>query len=247
MYNSRRRIDMKKVIALLLALLPVVLMAQKQIINDANAQVRTVGSFHAIKVNNAIDLYLSQSDQEAVAVSAVKDEFRDRIKTVVEDGVLKITYDDDGKWWKGNKKLKAYVSFKALDKLTATGASDVIVNGPLKATDLLISMGGASDLKITGALEANSLDITLSGASDASVSGKVGTLKVNASGASDFKGFDLVADNCDVDANGASDIKITVNKELNARASGASDVHYRGDCVIRDLKTSGASSVSRRG
>lgn len=238
---------MKKLGTILLLLLPAVLMAQKQVINDPNVQPRTIGSFHAIKVNNAIDLYLSQSDEEALAVSAVKEEFRDRIKTVVEDGVLKITYDDDAKWWKGNKKLKAYVSFKTLDRLIATGASDVIVNGTLKVNDLAISMGGASDLKIAGTLEANSLDITLSGASDATINGKVNKLKVDANGASDFKGFDLVSDNCEVDASGASDVKITVNKELNARASGASDVHYKGDGVIRDLKTSGASSVSRRG
>ena len=238
---------MKKLGAILLLLLPAVLMAQKQVINDENAQPRSIGSFHAIKVSNAIDLYLSQSDEEALAVSAVKEEFRDHIKTVVEDGVLKITYDDDSRWFRGNKKLKAYVSFKTLDKLTATGASDVVVNGTLKANNLVISMGGASDLKVNGTLEATSLSITLSGASDATIKGKVGTLKVDANGASDFKGFELVADNGDVEASGASDIKVTVNKELNARASGASDVHYRGDCVIRDLKTSGASSVSRRG
>ncbi|MBO9564219.1 MAG: DUF2807 domain-containing protein [Niastella sp.] len=236
---------MKKISVLLLLLLPVAMMAQKQVIKDENAAPRTVGSFHAIRVSNAIDLFLSQSDEEALAVSAVKPEFRDRIKTVVEEGVLKISYDEDGKWWKGNKKLRVYVSFKTLDKLTAVGASDVVVDGTLKADHLALSMGGASDFK--GKIEANSLDVNLSGASDAVVEGKVSTLTVDANGASDFKGFDLVADNCSVEATGASDIKITVNKELNARASGASGVHYKGDGVIRDLKTSGASNVSRRG
>jgi len=236
---------MKKIGLFLLMILPVALMAQKQVINDDNAQPRSIGSFHAIKVNNAIDLYLSQSDEEALAVSAVKPEFRDRIKTVVEDGVLKITYDDDMRWWKGNKKLKVYVSFKTLDKLTASGASDVIVSGTIKANELAISMNGASDFK--GAIEASVLTVNLSGASDAVVQGKVTSLRVDADGASDFKGFDLLADSCNVDASGASGINVTVNKELNARASGASDVRYKGDGVIRDLRTSGASSVSRRG
>lgn len=236
---------MKKISVLLLLLLPVAMMAQKQVIKDEHAQSRTVGSFHAIRVNNAIDLFLSQSDEEALAVSAIRPEFRDRIKTVVEEGVLKISYDDNGKWWKGNKKLRVYVSFKTLDRLMATGASDVVVDGTLKANNLTISMGGASDFK--GTIEANSLDVTLSGASDAVVLGKVSSLKVDANGASDFKGYDLQADNCSVEASGASDIKITVNKELNARATGASGVHYKGEGVIRDLKTSGASNVSRRG
>jgi hypothetical protein len=236
---------MKKISVLLLLLLPVAMMAQKQVIKDENAQPRTVSSFHAIRVSNAIDLFLSQSDEEALAVSAIKPEFRDRIKTVVEDGVLKISYEDNGKWWKGNKKLRVYVSFKTLDKLTATGASDVVVDGTLKADKLALSMGGASDFK--GTIEANSLDVNLSGASDAVVLGKVSQLTVDANGASDFKGYDLQADNCSVEASGASDIKVTVNKELNARASGASGVHYKGDGVIRDIKTSGASNVSRRG
>ncbi len=72
-----------------------------------------------------------------------------------------------------------------------------------------------------------------------------GKLNVEASGASDFKGFDLVTDYCDVRASGASGIRITVNKELSAHASGASDIKYKGDGLIRDLKTGGASSVSR--
>lgn len=223
--------------------LPLAMMAQKQVINDENAVPREVAPFHAIRVTNAIDLFLSQSDEEALAVSAIKPEFRDRIKTVVEDGVLKISYDDDGKWWKGNKKLKVYISFKNIDKLTATGASDVSVTGTFKATNLVISMGGASDFK--GAIEAELLDINLSGASDATIRGMVNVLKVDANGASDFRGYDLVVDKCDATASGASDIRVTVNKELNVRASGASGVHYKGDAVIRDLKSSGASSVRK--
>lgn len=234
---------MKKLVLFLLMALPLAMMAQKQVINDENAEPREIGSFSAIRVSNAIDVYLSQSDEEALAVSAINPEFRKRIRTVVEDGVLKISYDDDGKWWKGNKKLKVYVAFKKINKLTATGASDVAITGTLKAGDLYISMGGASDLK--GTIEAETLDITLSGASDASVNGKVNVLRIDANGASDFKGYDLIADKCDADASGASDIRVTVNKELNVRASGASGIHYRGEGVIRDMKSSGASSVRK--
>jgi Putative auto-transporter adhesin, head GIN domain len=70
---------------------------------------------------------------------------------------------------------------------------------------------------------------------------------VEASGASDFKGYDLAIDNCKVSASGASDINITVNKELNVSASGASDVFYKGTCVIKEMRSSGASSIGKRG
>jgi hypothetical protein len=217
-----------------------------QTINDPNAEVRNVKGFHAIQVSNAIDLYLSQSNDEAVAVSASEIKYRDKIRTEVENGVLKIYLEKDS--WKffgnGNKKLKAYVSFKTLDELRASGASDVQVTGVIKSDNLKMGLSGASDFK--GAVEVNSLEIDQSGASDAQISGSAKTVNAEASGASQLKGYDLTTENCSARASGASDIKITCNKELSAHASGASGIYYKGTAVIKDVHSSGASSVSKR-
>jgi hypothetical protein len=242
---------MKKIISLSLILLAsVIVFAQKKVINDANAEARTInGSFHAIKVSDAIDLYLTQGNEEAVAVSASTTEYRNKIKTTVENGVLKIWFDDNNKWWKNgnNRKMKAYVSFKNIDKLNASGASDIYLNSEIKADELELDLSGASDFK-GGVINANSLKVEISGASDVTLTGgKVTSLSIDASGASEFKGYDLTTDNCNAEASGASDISVTVNVELNARASGASGIRYKGDGKIRDLKSSGASSVSRKG
>jgi Putative auto-transporter adhesin, head GIN domain len=226
--------------------------AQKSI-DDPNAEVRTITSFHALSVSDAFDVYLTQGDDEALVVSASETKYLDRIKTSVENGVLIIRYDRGNFWkekfWKGDggKKLKAYVSFKMLDRMKISGACDVFVTGSITATDLQLDVSGASDFKKV-VINANSLTVNLNGASDIYViGGKVNTLRVEAHGASDFHGYDLQTDNCTAEAHGASDIRITVNKELNARASGASGILYKGEGVIRDMKSSGASSVSKRG
>jgi hypothetical protein len=215
-----------------------------QQVNDANAEKRNVTGFHGIRVSHAFDVYLSQSNEETVAVSAAETKFRDRIKVEVKSGILHVSYDNQGIWNTGNKKLKAYISFKNIDELEISGACDVVISGEIKANDLKIGMSGASDLK--GKLDVKNLSVNLSGASDMTVTGGTATqLRIDASGASDFKGFDLITEVCDAEASGASDIKITVNKELSAQASGASSVHYKGEGVIKELKTSGASSVSK--
>ena len=224
--------------------------AQAQLtINDPNAQVREAKNFHAISVSNAFDVFISQGNEEAVAVSASEQKYRDEIKVEVENGVLKIGVKNEGKFWKGwngdKMKLKAYISFKNINKLSASGACDVRVQGTVNADDLEIRLSGASDLK-EGKINAKSLDVDISGASDVTISGTAGQLKIEASGASDIKGFDLVVDYCEVHASGASSISITVNKELSARATGASDIHYKGDGLIREIKTSGASNISKR-
>jgi len=238
---------MKKLSGLVLALILCIGLYAQQV-NDPNAEVREAKNYHGIKVSSAFDVYLTQSNEEAVAVSASEDKFRERIGVEVKDGILHVWYDNEGRWNTGNKKLKAYISFKQIDKLTVGGACDVFVTGTLKADDLTINLSGASDIKGSSGkakIEAKKLSIDLNGASDMNVTGSATELTIEASGASSFKGFDLVTDICDAHATGASDIQITVNKELSAHATGASDVKYRGDGVIRDLKTSGASSVSK--
>lgn len=219
--------------------------AQKTMITDANAQQRTLsGSFNAIKISGGIDLYLSQYETESIAVSASEDQYRDKIKTVIENGTLRIYYDGDKMWNTGGKKLKAYVSFKNLENLMASGASDVVVTGAIAVPVLRIDCSGASDFK--GAVKVDKLTIELSGASDAKISGSASEVSIKSSGASDVKGYDLITESCTAKASGASDINITVNKELNVHASGASDVFYKGTGVIRDIHSSGASTVARK-
>jgi hypothetical protein len=238
---------MKKIILLLVVMaFAYFARAQKALVNDANAEQRTLsGSFNSIKVSGGIDLYLSQFDTESIAVSASEDKYKEHIKTVIENNTLRIYYDGDRLWSSGNKKLKAYVSFKNLEKLQATGASDVQVAGTINTPSLQLEMSGASDFK--GAVKTESLKLELSGASDATISGVTSSVYIHSSGASDFKGYDLVTDVCNAKASGASDIHITVNKELSADASGASDISYKGNAVVKDQHSSGASSIGKKG
>lgn len=217
-------------------------------INDENAETRPLSGFHAINISSSFKVYITQGNEEAVAVSASTVEFKQQIKTSVENGVLIIRFENDKKFWKswnGDKqKLKAYISVKKLDKLTVSGACDVIIEDGISADELSINFSGASDMK--GKIYAKNLSVNISGASDITLSGNAASLKVEASGASDFKGFELVTNFCDAKASGASSVNINVNKELNASASGASDVRFKGEGMIREIKTSGASSVSRK-
>ena len=91
-------------------------------IKDANAVKRTVGAFHSIKTADGIDLYLTQGNEEGVAVSASKEEYRNRIVTKVENGVLHLYYEKNGvdRFWSNNRKLKAYISFRQLNELQAS-------------------------------------------------------------------------------------------------------------------------------
>ena len=234
---------MKPIFIFLFTLLAFTSNAQT-VINDKNVQVRNVGSFSAIKVSGGIDVYLSQSNEDAVAVSASEEKYRAEIKTEVRNGVLKIYSDSKSFMFSSNRKLRAYVSFKTLESIEGSGASDFIINGTMKGNSVKIQLGGASEMK--GNVDFTNAQLDLSGASVMKISGQVQNIKIEASGASDIKNYDLVVDNCIAQISGASDVKITVNKSISARASGASNLDYKGNAERRDINSSGASNISNR-
>ena len=260
---------MKKILFALLFLVGFVVNAQenKSIVYDENAQQRKVPSFTAISVSSAIDLYLTQSNKNAVAVSATNNEIRDHIITEVVGGTLIIRLGDKGTWfsWRkwGNYKTKAYVSIQDINALTASGASNVHLVNTIESPKMRIKLSGASDFKgnikagvlmyqLTGAsdykgeISANSIDIDGSGASSIELIGKVDDLAIEVSGASTAKLYNLTAKGAILRASGASNIGVTVTEILRANSSGASDINYKGNPNVKESNTSGASSIKRR-
>jgi hypothetical protein len=240
---------MKKILilsALSLGLLNSHAQNEKNIVVDANAEVRTVTSFNAIEVSGTIDLYLSQGTEEAVAISASSDEIKQRMRTEVRGNTLLIYFDGKGLNWKkwGNHKMKAYVTFKTLKRLEASGVCNVKATETIRQDELKMELSGASDF--TGDMNVKTLRIDASGASNAKLSGTAEDANIIATGACNLKAYDLKTIMCKTDASGASHIRITVDKELNANATGGSTIFFKGNGLIRDISASGGASVKRR-
>ena len=235
------------------------------VIYDENVQLRKLPNFTSIRVSNAIELFISQSNKTEVAVSAKSEEYRNRIITEVSGGTLIIRMADN-RWWKfGNEdyRIKAYVSVKDLYAITASGATNIkIVNG-LSSEKLKINLEGASDLKgdikagtlladlsgassFKGTVQANAFSMKGSGACAFEVSGSGDDLILDVSGASSVKMYDYLVKGASVDASGASSVKINVSGILKLHATGASSIDYKGAAAIKDMQSSGASSLRHR-
>jgi len=233
---------------ILLTLMTAVGVAAKaqNIVYDENAEVRTVGNFNGIEVSGAVFLYLSQGTTTGVAVSAGDAKYNNKIKTEVRDGVMRISVE--GGVWNGfnwtNRKLRAYVTVTDMNRLDVSGASYVSISGTLKGDEIKIEVSGASEVK--GILNVNKLDMDMSGASVAKLSGTVNEGTIDASGACKINSYDLVFNKCKVSSSGASNIKVTINGELNADATGGSTIYYKGAGVGKALNTSGGATIKSR-
>ncbi len=222
--------------------------AQKTIVYDDHAVLRTVpGTFNSIKITDGIDVFLSQGDTNLIAVSASKESIRDKIITEVKDGELLISYGNDHMNVMINsddKKRKVYISFKNIDKIIASGSSDVYVINKITATNLQIDLSGSSDFR--GEVVVTNLTINLSGSSDAAIEGTSSKTSITARGSSDVEGYKLNTDTCDINVSGSSDVSIAVSKVLTAKASGSSDITYKGNPTVSVKSVSGSSSINKK-
>ena len=81
---------MKKLLSTLVVIAWVGVSHSQLTVNDPNAEKREAKNFHAISISSAFDVFISQGNDEAVAVSASEEKYKQDIKVEVKDGVLKI-------------------------------------------------------------------------------------------------------------------------------------------------------------
>ena len=219
--------------------------AQDKVIHDPNAQVRSVTTFHGIHVATGIHLYLTQSTENKVVVSASDVEVRDRIVTEVKNGILHIYYDHSGFEWRdlSGKNMNVYVSCTTLDELEANSGSHVMVDGTIKSANLAFDF--SSGAHFTGKVETSDLKVDESSGAHSDISGTAGHVKAETSSGAALNGYDLHADICDASASSGGHIYISVEKEMSVSAHSGGHIRYQGAGVIREVNTSSGGSVSR--
>ena len=219
--------------------------AQKTI-NDANAEKRTVGSFHGIDVATGIELTLTKGGTEEVAVSASETQFRDKIVTEVRNGILRIHYETKSgaiNKKNENKRLRAYVSYKSLDLLHVTTGAEVQIDGVLEATTLELKANTGGLVKAE--INIGTLTVDQNTGSKITLAGKVDKLEAEGDTGSKFMGEDLTTNTCVVEMSTGAGIYISVEKELNVRADTGGYIKYKGNAGIREIKTNTGGYVSK--
>jgi hypothetical protein len=178
-----------------------------------------VEDFTKIKAGGAFDVFIEMGDRNSLEIET-DENIMETVVVKVDDGELSFSI---GKFKKPTK-LNAYITAMSLNKLQASGASDVKSKGIIKADMFEVIASGASDVELE--LEVNTLRTDVSGASTVVMSGTAVNHSIDASGASDLKAAGLETRNTNADVSGASTARVNVKDELTGDVSGAGDIIY---------------------
>ncbi len=238
---------MKKSIFLSITLIAAILTfvgCKKNHSGETKTEIRSVGSFSAIDVSDAISVYVTKGDTEEVKVEA-NSAYLNHVLTKVNGETLEISVDRSFRLLKSYKEheIKVYLTMNTLSGINASGASRVSGTGIFEQENLNIDLSGASELDFSG-LNINSIFIEGSGASSITLSGTTKTLRLSdLSGASKLNAFNFTSDYATLNLSGASEANISVTSDLNVTASGASVVKYIGNPQTINQNLSGSSTL----
>lgn len=235
---------MLKLLSLALVFFTFTASAQIKTINDPNAKSRTISSnFTALSVATGIELYLTQADQVSLAISVNDEKYESGFKTEVVDGVLKIYYQNPDKKsnYIKNRRLKAYLSVKDLNKINVSSGAEVELTNTFKTKDLDIRISSGASLD--GEINVTNLSVDQSSGSEVDIKGLVDKIKIDASSGASFDGYGLISSYCTVDVTSGAEVEITVNKELEAKASSGGSVKYKGSATTKNITKSSGGSV----
>ena len=236
--TAERTVFLKKVIMKKLAIVALALTVACGAFAQ-QSEIRSVSSFNGVKVAEGIDVYLKKGSKEEVKVEVTGTKLSNVI-TEVSGGYLKI-HMAEGNY--RDRKVQVYVTYLAINTLTASSGASAYHEGILKSDNLELraSSGGNIELKV----ESSSIEAGASSAGEIVLEGNAKTVELDASSGGEVDAYNLTSDKASAEASSGGDVKLSVTKELEARASSGGSIRYRGNPERSTTNASSGGSVKK--
>jgi len=215
---------------------------RKTVYGDKNVvkKEREAGSFNGVKVSTGIDVYLTQGNQNSVVVEA-DENLHEYIVTEIKNGNLYVYSDAN---IRSAEMKRVHVTMKDIVYVSTSSAGDVIGQTPVKSDQIEMNASSAGDIKLE--VYADVIEASISSSGDITLTGEADKLDASLSSAGDLNAYNLKVREAEVSASSAGDADIYVTERLNARASSAGDINYKGDPKWVDARSSSAGGVNRK-
>lgn len=201
--------------------------------------IRKVSGFSGVKAAEGVDVFLEHGDKEEVRVEVTGTD-PSNVITEVSGSYLKV-HMRDGRY--RSVDAKVYVTYVALDKLSASSAGSIFSEQPIQAASLGINAASAGSVEVT--IDAREVSVSSSSAGDVELKGKVGKITIEVASAGEVDAYDLVAEDVTADAASGGSIKVQVRESLNAEASSGGSIRYRGNPDRSNIKSTSGGSVRK--
>jgi len=238
---------MKKIFVISILILPVFYLScvfdMKPVITgnrNVVTETREIEDFENLEVSTGLNVYITFGGDVSLKVEADQN-LHEVIKTECENGHLKVFTDANIRKAKA-KNIILTVPF--LSSIEASTAGSVMAKNLLKTDEIEIEVSSAARMDLQ--VEVKRLIIEVSSAGKAILSGIAEDVNAEVSSAGEIKAFELISQSCSVNVSSAGHASFTAEQKLNAEASSAGSISYKGDPQDKNIEKSSGGSVTKK-
>lgn len=206
---------------------------------NVRSETRRVDDFHGIEAAAGLKVYVTFGEMMNEVEVEADENLHEYIETEVIGGILKI------RTRKGIRNAKArniYVNAGKIDHLEASSAAHLLCENILDTRAIEIDVSSAADLELH--VEADRIEINVSSSGNARIEGRAYEMYAEVSSAGTLRASDLEVKDCVVEASSAGNARVFVTEKLEAGASSAGHISYRGSPNTKQIRKTSAGTVS---
>lgn len=176
--------------------------------------------FDRLELSSSFQAIVTQADSFSIEI--VADRERDINDLDIDMSGSTVSFEFEDNFINRRERVVAYITMPVVKDLDLSGASKIKLLNYESNGDMEVDISGASQAAID--VEINKLRLDATGASRVQLVGSVNKLDLSISGASSANTEKCVIDEADVEANGASRVKLGKVEKLDSDTSGASRI-----------------------
>ncbi|MFH0756582.1 MAG: head GIN domain-containing protein [Bacteroidota bacterium] len=201
-------------------------------------ETRDLKPFTGIGIGISADVFYTSGNTHEIKIEGNDRDVKDLI-TEVEDGYLKLRYDD---WNQSRSKLTIHIASAELEKVSVSGSAQFKAEKPVSAEEMSIAISGSGSI-LFSALDAKELDVKISGSGNTILEkGTAEEMDAKISGSGKILAEHFEVEEFSAAISGSGSCRITVKDELEARLSGSGSVYYHGNPQVNTV-ASGSGKV----
>jgi hypothetical protein len=198
------------------------------------------GDFTNVKVSNALDLVIVQSDSTEIVVEA-DDNLQKDIITKVENGTL-IIHCKFSSFHNVTKKTIT-VKMPIINKLEASSAASVRTKNVIQGQDINLETSSAASMDVN--IESDNISADSGSGSTINIEGKALTAKTSASSGSSINAEKLLANEVEAEASSGGNVNVHPIVKLKAEASSGGGIHYDSNPKSIEKTSNSGGSISQ--
>ncbi|HYC39823.1 MAG TPA: head GIN domain-containing protein [Chitinophagaceae bacterium] len=188
-----------------------------------------VSSFDELNAAGVFHLQLSQGAREQVKIEA-EDNLMDLFEVKNEGGALEIRMKKDVSF-NSKKKMKVYVTFRSLKKLTLAMVGGTSSDEELNFSDLKFHNRSVGSVDLS--LKLKSLDLENQSVGSVRLRGSADKAVIRTNSVGSIQAGDFVVQSMEVDNNGVGSATVNAEKALKVKDSFLGKVHNKGKATVK--------------